>query len=210
MRHCHTFQSDLLSTRCDTVVSVRVLLLCLICCFPGCAHVGGGSSNTAQVPATNPMLVATSDQELVWERAVDVLHDFQFEIARENRVGRTIETLPKVGSGLLEPWHRESVGFRERLESSLQSIRRTVVLSLQPDDAGRGFLVSVTAQKELEHLNGVAGNSAGAATFSESTPLIRDLNGVVGQSSPSEWISLGRDFELEQAILNRLRDVYSW
>lgn len=199
-----------LSARCSVVTAVRILFLFSICSLFSCSHTGWGVSRTAQAPATNPLLVATQDQELVWERAVDVLHDYQFEIGRENRVGRTIETLPKVGSGLLEPWHKDSVGFTERLESSLQSIRRIVVLSLQPDDAGRGYLVSVTAHKEIEHLTGVAANSPGAATFSENTPLIRDLNQVVGQSSPSQWVPLGRDFVLEQAILNRLRDVYSW
>jgi len=189
---------------------VRILLLIFLCSLTGCLHTGGSSPAAARPLATNPLLVTTQDQELVWERAVDVLHDFQFEIGRENRVGRTIETLPKVGSGLLEPWHQDSVGFQQRLESSLQSIRRVVVLSLQPDDEGRGFLVSVSAHKEMEHLDGVAANSAGAATFSENTPLVRDLNAVVGQSSPSQWIPMGRDFDLEQAILNRLRDVYSW
>ncbi len=166
--------------------------------------------SNARIPITNPLLVATQNEELVWERAVDVLHDFQFEIGRENRLGRTIETLPKVGSGVLEPWHHDSVGFASRLESSLQSIRRIVVLSLQPDDNGQGYLVSVAAYKQLEDLPGVAGNSPGASTFSESTPLVRDLNPVVGQSAPSRWIPQGRDAALEQAMLNRLRDVYSW
>jgi hypothetical protein len=159
---------------------------------------------------TNPLLVATSNEELVWERAVDVLHDFQFEIATENRLGRVIETLPKVGSGLFEPWHHDSVGFDNRFESTLQSIRRVVQISLQPDDSGQGYLVSVAAYKELEDLPGVAANSPGAATFSESTPEIRLLDPVVGQSSPSNWIPQGRDPALENAILNRLRAVYSW
>ncbi|SFI18737.1 hypothetical protein SAMN05421753_106196 [Planctomicrobium piriforme] len=192
------------------MVAIRSLTIGVFCCLLGCLHPGGSQFGTAQVPVTNPLLVASQNEELVWERAVDVLHDFQFEIARENRLGRVIETVPKVGSGLTEPWQHDSVGFDNRLESSLQSIRRIVLISLQPDDRGQGYLVSVEAQKEVEDLPGIAGNSPGAATFSESTPLIRDLNPVVGQSSPSRWIPLGRDLALEQAMLNRLRAVYSW
>ncbi|WP_437186447.1 hypothetical protein SH668x_003599 [Planctomicrobium sp. SH668] len=176
------------------------------CSLPGRSFRG----QNAQVPVTNPLLVMSRNEELVWERAIDVLHDFQFEIGRENRLGRVIETLPKVGAGLFEPWHSDSVGFESRLESSLQSIRRIVLISLQPDDNGQGFLVSVTVQKELEDLPGVAGNSAGAATFSESVPLARDLAPVVGQSSASYWIPQGRDLLLEEAILRRLHTVYSW
>lgn len=192
------------------MVSRRLFLTGTLCGFLGCAIPGTGQWGAAQVPVSNPLLVASQNEELVWERAIDVLHDFQFEIGRENRLGRVIETVPKVGAGLLEPWHHDSVGFGNRLESSLQSIRRIAIISLQPDDQGQGYLVSVTVLKEIEDLVGVAGNSAGAATFSESTPLIRDLGPVVGQSTISTWLPMGRDPLLEEAILTRLRTVYSW
>lgn len=163
---------------------------------------------TATPQVSNPVLVLTKNEEFVWERAIDMLHDFQFEIANENRLGRVIETAPKVGAGVLEPWHHDAVGLESRLEGSLQSIRRIVQVSLQPDDNNQGYLVSVAAYKELEDLPGIAGNSPGAATFSESTPLVRNLNPVVGQTSPSVWIPMGRDVLLEQAMLTRLRAAY--
>jgi len=192
------------------VVSRRLFIAGTLFNVMGCAIPGRMTGNSAPTPTSNPLLVTTQNEELVWERAIDVLHDFQFEIGRENRLGRTIETVPKVGAGLLEPWHHDSVGFTSRLESSLQSIRRIVLISLQPDENGRGYLVSVTVLKEIEDLPGVAGNTAGAATFSESTPMIRNLDPVVGQSSPSLWLPMGRDPLLEDAILTRLRTVYSW
>jgi len=212
---CHTsppHRSILLIALRETflVVPRRLFITGTLCSLLGCALPGPGQMGAAPVPVSNPLLVASQNEELVWERAIDVLHDFQFEIGRENRLGRVIETAPKVGAGLLEPWHHDSVGFTNRLESSLQSIRRIVLVSLQPDDQGQGYLVSVTVLKEIEDLIGVAGSSAGAATFPESTPLMRDLNPVVGQSGPSRWLPLGRDPLLEEAILTRLRTVYSW
>ena len=78
-----------------------------------------------------------------------------------------------------------------------------------PSDGGGGYFVSVEAFKEREDLPGIAGNSPGAATFQESTPLQRDLNPVVGQSKPSRWIPGGRDLDLEQAILASLRGSFS-
>lgn len=188
----------------------RLLVLTGVCSLWGCALPGRPLTAPGPVAVTNPLMVATRNEELVWERAVDVLHDFQFEIARENRLGRMIETIPKVGSGVLEPWHHDSVTLEDRLESSLQSIRRIAHVSLQPDDSGQGFLVGVAVYKELEHLPGIAGNSPGAATFSESTPLMRDLDPVVGQTSPSVWVPVGRDAALEHAMLQRLRAAYSW
>ncbi|MEW4528276.1 MAG: hypothetical protein ACF8PG_14895 [Maioricimonas sp. JB045] len=184
------------------------VLLCLCLPLSGCA--GPGRAPWANVaPATNPLYVAASNEEVLWERTVDVLHDFHFELARENRLARVIETDWRVGSGLLEPWHHDSVGFTNRLESTLQSVRRRVQITIIPDDRGAGYLVNVAAFKEFEDLPGVAANSPGGATFSESTPLERDLNPVVGQSSPSTWIPAGRDLALEQAILTNLQAAYS-
>lgn len=185
---------------------LRPLLILML--LAGCA--GPGRTPFAQrQPVTNPLFVSTANEELVWERAVDVLHDFQFEIAQEDRLSKVIETQPKAGSGLLEPWHPESVDLPNRLESSLQSIRRTVQISLQPSDQQPGYMVSVAAYKEIEDVPGVAANSPGAATFSESTPLNRNLDEVVGQSTPSQWIRVGRDTALEQALLAKLYSVYS-
>lgn len=153
--------------------------------------------------------VSTLNEELVWERAIDVLHEMQFEIDRENRLAKVIRTAPKVGASVFEPWHKDAVGLENRLEGTFQSIRRVAEIAMQLDDQGRGYLVSVAVYKEIEDLPGLAANSEGAATFSESQPLHRDLNDVVGQTTPSRWLPAGRDPLLEQSILARLQNAYS-
>lgn len=157
------------------------------------------------VNTTGPLFVPGNDLEPVWERVVDVLHGYQFEIARQNKLDGVIETKYKIGSGLLEPWHKDSVGFRNRLESSLQSIRRRAFVNITPVEGG--FLVTVSVHKELENLTGLAANSAGGATFQENTPLQRDLNVVVGQTAPSGWVPQGRDYDLEEHMSARLRQA---
>lgn len=152
--------------------------------------------------AENPVFVPGGNMDVVWERTVEVLHDYQYPIARENKLDGVIETGYTVGSGCLEPWRRDSVGFENRVESTLQSIRRRAVVSVTPTRGG--FLVGVEVLKELEDLPGVAATSAGGATFQEGAPLQRDLNLVVGQSTPSGWISKGRDLAAEQDLLVKL------
>lgn len=176
--------------------SVAVIAVVAAALLTGCA-----SSHPMVI--SNPVFVPANTQHAAWEKSVDVLHGFHFPIARENRLDGVIETDYRVGSGILEPWHGDSVGATNRWESTLQSTRRKIRIDLTPVDGG--FLVGVEAHKELEDLSGVAENTAGAATFRESAPLERNLNVVVGQSSPSGWISLGRDTDLEQAILNQLQ-----
>ncbi len=172
----------------------------------GCA--GGMSSirsgKIVGITAPNPLFVSTTNEDFLWERMVETLEDFQFPIRRENRQSRVIETDYKVGASLFEPWHGDSVGFTNRLESTLQSVRRRVVVTMIPSDQQPGYTVSVEAYKEFEDLPGVAANSPGGATFLESKPLDRDLNLVVGQSAPSGWMWAGRDYQLEQSIVGQL------
>jgi len=164
---------------------------------------GCASRRTALV--SNPIFVSANNEEAVWERTVDVLHSYQFRIARENKLNGIIETDYKVGSGLLEPWHRDSRGFVNRLESSLQSIRRRVFISITPAPSAGGMLIGVEAFKELENIVVLTTNTAGAATFQDNKPLQRDLNLVVGEATPYGWIPMGRDVVLENDIVRSLQ-----
>lgn len=151
----------------------------------------------------NPVFVPASDYSVVWENAVDVMHSLQLPIERESKLDGIIETDYKVGAGLLEPWHQDAVSMTDRLEGSFQSIRRRAVMSITP--AQGGFLVGVEVVKELENPDKLIINSPGHSTFSENTPLQRDLDVVIGPATPEGWISRGRDPGLEQSILARLQ-----
>ncbi len=171
----------------------------------GCALTG----NQVTARANNPIYITggPENHEYIWERVVDVIHDYRFPINRENKLGGVIETDYRIGSGVLEPWHPDSVGWENRLEATLQSIRRRAFFTITQTDGG--YMVGVEVYKELEDLDGIAANSAGGATFQEDASLRRDLDLVVGQSKPSGWILQGRDYVLEQDIANRLNKVFS-
>lgn len=140
----------------------------------------------------------------MWERTVSVLNAMHFQIDRESKIEGVIETYPRAGSNLLEPWHPDSVGFSNRLESTLQSIRRKVIVSFEPQNAD-SELVMIRVEKEIEDVPGAVANSPGGATFSESNPLLRDLNQTLGQTQPSRWIPRGTDPLLEAEIARRIR-----
>jgi len=176
-------------------------ILAISLALTGCA-----SPPISTVPPA-PIYVPAANQEVLWERVVDVLHEYHFEIAREDRQDGLIETQYRIGASLQEPWHHDAVGWENRLEGTLQSIRRRVIVHLTPDESG--YLVSIEAFKELEDLDGLAANSAGGATFQEATPLQRNLNLDVGQSAPSGWIPVGRDPRLEHDMTGRLRQALS-
>jgi len=168
----------------------------------------------------NSVVLPPLDAETVWLQLVDVVDDY-FKIASEQRVvfsngvpaeGR-IDTFPQTGSTLLEPWRGDSVGFRERLESTLQSIRRIGTVRLSPDPGG--WRVEVVVQKELENMPRPMMATTGGASFRNDDSLYRygtplpTLGQQVGDqprpvAAPTPnlgWIPLGRDPLLEQRML---------
>ena len=173
-----------------------------------CSVVGGcalpWSAPVQTQPTANPFHLAGGSFDATWEASVDVLHRYGFKIARESRLEFLIETEPMVGSGCLEPWFGDSVGKANRLESTLQSIRRRVLVRVSPHEAG-GYLVGVEAIKEKEDVAGQVANSPGLASTQQYRESGRDLNEVIGQTAPSGWYAVGRDFALEQHLLESLQ-----
>jgi hypothetical protein len=155
--------------------------------------------------AENPLVVPGSDFDAVWNKTVAVVDNY-FDIASENRLSRTIVTQPKVGATLLEPWSGDSVSFTDRLESSLQTIRRFAIIKVDPAPTG-GYLVKVEVRKELEDLVKPDRQAAGRAVFNNDFPVnrVREIIGPV--PVPAGWIPRGRDPNLEQAILAGVRDA---
>lgn len=179
---------------------------CLLCA--GLLLVAGCLSGSRPVlphSEVSGLLFSPTSTDFYWERAVMVLNRNHFQVARESRLEGIIETQYRAGSGIFEPWNSDSAGLASRVESTLQSIRRRVTVSVQPGENGK-TLLSVRVDKELEDVPGLAANSEGGATFPESTVMNRDLSQVVGQAGESRWVSAGRDRRLEQQLVSEIRN----
>jgi hypothetical protein len=173
----------------------------------------------------NPVLVPVTDPDAAWDSIVDVVDDY-FKIEREDRVHLIgdylnegqIETYYQTGATLLEPWRGDSANAYERLESTLQSIRRKATIRVIPDASG--YLVDVTVIKELEHVERPMYATTGAAVFRHDNSVERNtepepaLARQVGDqarpvANPHDtkgWIVLGRDPALEQELLLKIQD----
>ena len=186
----------------------------LLFALGGCAATPPVTSpawETTNVFYDNPVLIPVRDHELAWETVVDVVGDY-FKIKQEEPVrllgnvpteGR-LETFPEVGSTCFEPWRHDSVGSYEKLQSTLQSIRRTATVRVIPAPDQGGYLVDVAVFKELEDVVQPVHASAGAATFRYDSSLTRVVDPVGEQEANVGWIEKGRDTALEQQIIGEL------
>jgi hypothetical protein len=164
-------------------------------------------------PLANPIEVPVMDRDLLWEQVVDVVDDY-FRIDREERPkligdiateGR-IDTYPRGGSTLLEPWNGDSADLYERLESTLQSIRRTATVRVIPTPAG--YAIEVLVLKELEDVplpeTGTVSQLNSQALRNDS--VVPRVNSPVAAVPPTiGWIDKGRDLALEQMMLRQIQ-----
>ena len=187
----------------DSAALPIITALGLVAVCAGCLS----SPPKAGMAGGSTLQVADGQRDALWERAVVVLNRNHFQVARESKLEGIIETEYRGGANILEPWHPDSVGFQNRMESTLQSIRRRVTINMQSSGAGT-MLVNVRVDKEIEDLPGLAANYEGGATFPEYQPLNRDLDQVVGQSGPSRWLPVGRDPLLERKLTNEIQGAY--
>jgi hypothetical protein len=188
------------------------LLAGLTCGQVGCAtgpsgwHAPSVSRIFAPRPVIpNPLVVPSSDFETVWNKTIAVV-DKYFDIEKENRLARTIRTQPQMGATLLEPWALDAATTEDRLESSLQTIRRFAIIHIDPAPTG-GYLVKVEVRKELEDMAKPDRQPAGRAVFYNDFPVNRTRDVVGPVPAPLGWIPRGRDPNLEQTILAGVRDA---
>lgn len=184
----------------------------LVGCAPFAQRLTYGPAAPAEpvVLRANPAFVPVANPDQLWDQLVDVVDDY-FQIDREERVRRVgdvltegrIDTFPVGGATLLEPWREDSVGTYNRLESTLQTIRRRALVRVIPTQGG--YLVDVAAFKELEDLQRPEHSPSGITGFippnAAEPPIDPPLEDI---SPPIGWIPQGRDVALEQEILCKL------
>jgi len=164
---------------------------------------GDGGSSQIHIPVAN--------RDWTWEQIVDTVDDY-FRIERERQVqlvgdvlteGR-IDVHPQIGATLPEFHRRDSVGRYNRWESTFQTIRRRATIRVMPD--ATGYLVDVLVEKDLEDLPRPENSTAGAATFRNDSSLPSTAAEAVSRTRlASNWIFIGRDPELEHAIIADLQ-----
>ncbi len=186
----------------------------LVLQITGCQWFTPGSANHRAVAASfpggiipNPAVIPDMEANFLWNQVVDAVDDY-FAIQSERPVIKdsqqwlegSLQTLPQIGGTYLEPWQLDATPGFERLQSSLQTIRRELQLTVVP--VTEGYQISVQVQKWLEDVDRSLAAVDGATATRHDGGLVRTDPSVRGSPQTLGWIEMERDFELEQRILS--------
>ncbi|MDR2116652.1 MAG: hypothetical protein LBP87_09775 [Planctomycetaceae bacterium] len=155
--------------------------------------------------SNNPIFVEAYDHDFLWTVLVDVV-DSHFEIEREMPIrlygnvlteGR-LNTKPKIGASIAELWHADSVGISERIDSTLQTIRRRVEVHVIPEVDG--YMIDVKVYKELEdNKNPLKSNSSANLRFEDEVDSFAKQIDV--DTGSGNWFIVERDTAMEDRLL---------
>lgn len=188
------------------LTGIALALLCLTGCRTFLNSDAEAQPQLVAQEIQNPVQIPMLDRFLVMDEISDEIDDY-FRVAREEQIRIAdnvmtegwIETWPRIGSTVLEPWRHDSTRGFEKLHASLQTVRRQAKVRVIP--TGDSYSIDVKVFKELEdNPNPVRGAVSGK--------YLRHDNALdVGFEDPwrsrqnDGWISMGRDVSLEQKIL---------
>jgi hypothetical protein len=170
-----------------------------------------------EVPVSNPTRIGPVDPEFLWFQIVDSVDDY-FKIKNEQWVRRDnvqwlegrLTSYPQVSGTCLEPWKNDTKRGFERLQSTVQTIRRTATVRVTPDEAG--YTIEVNVLKEKEDVDQAQASTVGSAAQRTDGTIVRGLDNQQRQFPVTlGWFEIGRDAELErqimQGILGRVSNV---
>lgn len=199
-----------LSTRRILVVSG--LLLSAVTFFAGCRQMlYRFDHRPVDEFVPNPIELPPAADAFVWQQVIDTVDDY-FRISREQPVQNSgqmildgrVETAYQIGASVLEPWRKDTTAGFERVQSTLQSIRRKATVTVRP--VGAGYNVEVIVLKDIEDTDRTQYATESTASLRHDGTVIRRDNGYDDSPQTLGWISLGRDSALEQKIL---RDIFT-
>jgi len=92
---------------------------------------GGCASYSTPVVAPAKLSASQRNFEALWLATTEVLHKYHFRLDRQDRRAGVITTKPILGKHFFEFWRRDTVTPYDLAESSLQTIYRTVMVTIR-------------------------------------------------------------------------------
>lgn len=169
-----------------------------------------------QVPVSNPTNIPPVEPDFLWQQIVDSVDDY-FRIDVEEPVRRTetfwqeglLTTFPVISGTVLEPWRGDAARGFERLQSTVQTIRRTATIKVMAVESG--YAIDIRVMKEQEDVDQSQFSAAGASAQRHDGTIVRTDSQVRQLPITLGWYEIGRDRDLEQrlmaSILGRISNV---
>ena len=175
----------------------RMLCLCVLAGLTGCA----GQTYYADLAQSESMTFASADVPATMAAAEKILGQMHFTVRQMDRSTGALATNPLPGAQFFEFWRKDAANRTRLAESSLHSIRRSVILEFFEEDTGTSAQCQVLTERLSVPNRQVAGHSRAYGVLTESSASMPTMRLSESQKDNMTWIPLGHDPDLAQLIL---------
>ncbi|GMU23539.1 MAG: hypothetical protein AMXMBFR13_36170 [Phycisphaerae bacterium] len=139
--------------------------------------------------------------EQLWEAATDTLRAYQLRPDRQDRLEGVLTSHPETSATALELWRAQPTPAYYWAESNMATIQRRAEIHFQPTN-----MDTYDIQVEVDRLRysleerQIDNSAAALRLFSAEAPTMSGR--IESPSKSAEWIPVGRDEQMEQAILS--------
>jgi hypothetical protein len=166
---------------------------------------GGCTKFTTPAGPTVQLTPAQQRGEALWQSATEVLRKYNFVVDRQDRRAGIITTLPLTGQYFGEFWRRDAVTRFDLEESTVQTIYRSVTVTIAPATPGGDLVARVEARTYRSDLRQAQITSTADAynMFPIVTGSERPSRSLLLESRRTTLtgaVPLGRDADLEARL----------
>ncbi|MFT3788032.1 MAG: hypothetical protein QM770_17985 [Tepidisphaeraceae bacterium] len=181
-----------------------------LCAAVPIALLAGCVSSSSTAPTTQPT-VASTDFDQLFAASARVAEDLKFTVDREDRRAGQITTVPMTSAQWFEPWRSEVRTTDDLAESSVASIRRTLVIDISPREGVAGQKAYVATPRVVVERQALAenriSNAAGYRAIYRRPTQTGTRETDQGLQLPrSYWYATGTDAALEQLVAQKIAD----
>jgi hypothetical protein len=150
--------------------------------------------------------VSAADYDKLWEACGQAARDRLFVLDRYNYREGVLTTQPMVSRQFFELWRSDALTFDDTMQSSLQTIRRTIHWTIEKSNGGYTATPKVVVERFSE-----AGRRITSPTQYRVAFAYQSVSGSPerdqGRELPDRyWYAIGRDQTLETALADSVRD----
>ncbi len=182
-------------------------IICLMVLFSVMILVFGCQKQVCKGPPPQPtqeaLLIPGEDMDLAWDETLEVLREHYFIPDRQDRREGLIISDPDLSKQWFEFWRDDAIGCYDIAESSLQSIRRTAIVTFVPMGKEIQIRLEINVQRKNQPQRQITTASGSFQVFRDQIPLVA-TGQPMSRGDVVSWVDIGKDIRLSNYLLSRI------
>ena len=172
----------------------------------GLVVVFAGCSAPEQMVSSDPVCLPGVEVPEAMDAARTVLDRMQFTMEKYDVQAHYIRTRPLSGAQFFQVWRQDNASSYTSAEANLKSLRRVVEIEVNPFANRACVSCRVYVQQLSLPEEPIEGITRMAGSYTKSGPSKQTLVLRGDQLEEMEWLDKGFDRELEQKILEKIKE----